>query len=34
MNHARDHPVDEGLQYTAVWNSAMLQTEVSFFFLI
>ncbi|KAG2218283.1 hypothetical protein INT45_002405 [Circinella minor] len=27
MNYSRDHSVDEGLQYTAVWNSAMLQTE-------
>ena len=25
--HARDHSVDEGLKYTAVWNSAMLQSE-------
>ncbi|KAG2218282.1 hypothetical protein INT45_002404 [Circinella minor] len=27
LNYSRDHSVDEGLQYTAVWNSAMLQTE-------
>ncbi|KAI0714677.1 ClpP/crotonase [Earliella scabrosa] len=25
--HARDHPVRENLEYTAVWNSAMLQTQ-------
>ncbi|KAI0353216.1 ClpP/crotonase [Trametes cingulata] len=25
--HARDHPVRENLEYTAVWNSAMLQTR-------
>ncbi|KAI9474805.1 ClpP/crotonase-like domain-containing protein [Zychaea mexicana] len=27
LNYSRDHSVDEGLQYTAVWNSAMLMTE-------
>ncbi|KAI8149639.1 ClpP/crotonase-like domain-containing protein [Fennellomyces sp. T-0311] len=27
LNHSRDHSVAEGLQYTAVWNSAMLATE-------
>ncbi|CAD6981777.1 unnamed protein product [Tilletia controversa] len=25
--HARDHPVDAGLAFTAAWNAAMLQTE-------
>ncbi|KAK0523531.1 hypothetical protein OC835_006228 [Tilletia horrida] len=25
--HARDHPVDDGLAFTAAWNAAMLQTE-------
>ncbi|WVQ73155.1 hypothetical protein IAR50_002719 [Cryptococcus sp. DSM 104548] len=27
MNHARDHSVDDGLQYVAAWNMAMLQCE-------
>ncbi|KAI9493855.1 ClpP/crotonase-like domain-containing protein [Zychaea mexicana] len=27
LNYSRDHSVDEGLQYTAVWNGAMLNTE-------
>ncbi|KAG2216823.1 hypothetical protein INT45_003152 [Circinella minor] len=27
LNYSRDHSVDEGLAYTAVWNSAMLMTE-------
>ncbi|ROV96833.1 hypothetical protein VMCG_07870 [Cytospora schulzeri] len=27
LNHARDHSVDESLRYTAVWNSAMLQSD-------
>ncbi|KAG2218353.1 hypothetical protein INT45_012972 [Circinella minor] len=27
LNYSRDHSVDEGLEYTAVWNSAMLMTE-------
>lgn len=27
LNHARDHSVDESLRYTAVWNSAMLQSN-------
>jgi Delta3,5-Delta2,4-dienoyl-CoA isomerase len=27
--HARDHPVGESLEYTSVWNAAMLQAEVS-----
>ncbi|KAI9278418.1 ClpP/crotonase-like domain-containing protein [Phascolomyces articulosus] len=27
LNHSRDHSVDEGLEYTRVWNSAMLMTE-------
>ncbi|KAK8081967.1 dienoyl-CoA isomerase, partial [Apiospora saccharicola] len=27
INHARDHSVAESLRYTAIWNSAMLQTE-------
>ncbi|KAI8149620.1 ClpP/crotonase-like domain-containing protein [Fennellomyces sp. T-0311] len=27
LNYSRDHSVAEGLQYTAVWNAAMLQTE-------
>jgi delta(3,5)-delta(2,4)-dienoyl-CoA isomerase len=27
LNYSRDHTVQEGLRYTAVWNSAALQTE-------
>ncbi|KAK8049444.1 hypothetical protein PG994_011174 [Apiospora phragmitis] len=27
INHARDHSVADSLHYTAIWNSAMLQTE-------
>ncbi|KAH9855729.1 ClpP/crotonase [Lenzites betulinus] len=27
LHHARDHTVRENLEYTAVWNSAMLQTK-------
>ncbi|ODN81746.1 hypothetical protein L202_02135 [Cryptococcus amylolentus CBS 6039] len=27
MNHSRDHSVDDGLQYVAAWNMAMLQSE-------
>ncbi|ORX40140.1 ClpP/crotonase-like domain-containing protein [Kockovaella imperatae] len=27
MNHARDHSVREGLEYTQAWNMGMLQTE-------
>jgi len=27
--HARDHGVQENLNYTQAWNSAMLQTDVS-----
>ncbi|KUI61767.1 Delta(3,5)-Delta(2,4)-dienoyl-CoA isomerase, mitochondrial [Cytospora mali] len=27
LNHARDHSVDESLRYTAIWNSAMLQSD-------
>ncbi|TFK89848.1 ClpP/crotonase [Polyporus arcularius HHB13444] len=27
LQHARDHSVQENLQYTVVWNSAMLQTQ-------
>lgn len=27
LNYCRDHTVPEGLRYTSVWNSAMLQTE-------
>ncbi|KAJ9141795.1 hypothetical protein NKR23_g7767 [Pleurostoma richardsiae] len=27
LNHARDHSVEESLRYTAVWNSANLQTD-------
>ncbi|KAI1274029.1 enoyl CoA hydratase-like protein [Xylaria sp. FL0933] len=27
LNYSRDHPVAEGLRYTAVWNSAMLQSK-------
>ncbi|KAK3325890.1 putative delta3, 5-delta2, 4-dienoyl-CoA isomerase precursor [Apodospora peruviana] len=26
LNHAQDHPVDESLRYTGVWNSAALQS--------
>ncbi|KAF2197895.1 ClpP/crotonase [Delitschia confertaspora ATCC 74209] len=27
LNYSRDRPVEDGLRYTAVWNSAMLQTK-------
>ncbi|KAI8867265.1 ClpP/crotonase [Ramicandelaber brevisporus] len=27
LNYSRDHTVDEGLQYTVVWNGSMLQSE-------
>ncbi|RKU49446.1 hypothetical protein DL546_007368 [Coniochaeta pulveracea] len=27
LNHARDHPVEDSLRYTAIWNSANLQTD-------
>ncbi|KAL1619028.1 hypothetical protein SLS54_006879 [Diplodia seriata] len=27
LNYSRDHTTEEGLRYTAVWNSAMLQTN-------
>ncbi|RYN24851.1 hypothetical protein AA0113_g12713 [Alternaria arborescens] len=27
INYSRDRPISEGLNYTAVWNAAMLQTE-------
>lgn len=27
LNYSRDHTVAEGLRYTSVWNSVMLQTE-------
>ncbi|KAJ3130352.1 putative enoyl CoA hydratase [Nowakowskiella sp. JEL0407] len=27
LNYSRDHTVDEGLNYTALWNSAMIHTE-------
>ncbi|RHZ53996.1 hypothetical protein CDV55_104085 [Aspergillus turcosus] len=27
LNYSRDHSVQDGLRYTAVWNSAMLQTK-------
>jgi delta(3,5)-delta(2,4)-dienoyl-CoA isomerase len=27
LNYSRDKTVAEGLNYTAVWNAAMLQTE-------
>ncbi|KAJ3066544.1 hypothetical protein HK102_007628, partial [Quaeritorhiza haematococci] len=27
LNYSRDHTVDEGLNYVAVWNSAMLNTQ-------
>lgn len=27
LNHARDHSVEQSLRYTAVWNSAALQTD-------
>jgi delta(3,5)-delta(2,4)-dienoyl-CoA isomerase len=28
INHARDHTVEEGLDYTAVWNASMIQAAV------
>ncbi|KAJ5692762.1 Delta(3-5)-Delta(2-4)-dienoyl-CoA isomerase [Penicillium macrosclerotiorum] len=27
LNYSRDHPVQDGLRYTTVWNSAALQTK-------
>ena len=27
LNHARDHSVREGLEYTQLWNSVMLNTR-------
>jgi delta(3,5)-delta(2,4)-dienoyl-CoA isomerase len=27
INYSRDRPISEGLNYTAVWNAAMLQTQ-------
>ncbi|KAJ5769525.1 Delta(3-5)-Delta(2-4)-dienoyl-CoA isomerase [Penicillium odoratum] len=27
LNYSRDHPVQDGLRYTGVWNSASIQTE-------
>lgn len=27
LNWSRDHTVEDGLKYTAVWNAAMLQTD-------
>ncbi|KAI8813039.1 hypothetical protein BJ742DRAFT_518756 [Cladochytrium replicatum] len=27
LNYSRDHSVEEGLRYTAVWNAAMINTE-------
>lgn len=30
LSHARDHSVSENLEYTTLWNSAMLQTKVDF----
>lgn len=27
LNHARDHSVREGLEYTQLWNSVMLNTS-------
>lgn len=27
INYSRDRPIAEGLNYTAVWNMAMLQTQ-------
>ena len=27
LNWSRDHGVDDGLQYTAIWNSAYTQTQ-------
>jgi hypothetical protein len=27
LNYSRDHSVDDGLEFTAVWNSAMVQTN-------
>lgn len=29
LMHARDHSVQDSLDYVALWNSAMLQTSVS-----
>jgi delta(3,5)-delta(2,4)-dienoyl-CoA isomerase len=27
INYSRDHTVDDGLRYTAIWNMAMVQTQ-------
>ena len=27
IDYSRDHSIEDGLRYTATWNSAMLQTE-------
>lgn len=27
LNYSRDRPIVDGLNYTAVWNAAMLQTQ-------
>ncbi|KAK0568677.1 hypothetical protein OC861_001679 [Tilletia horrida] len=27
LNYSRDHPVEDGLAFTAIWNAAMVQTE-------
>jgi len=27
INYSRDHTIDSGLRYTAIWNSGMVQTE-------
>ncbi len=30
LNYSRDHTVSEGLDYVALWNASMLNTQVSF----
>ena len=27
LNHGRDHSIEDGLEYVALWNAAMLQGE-------
>lgn len=27
LNYSRDHSVADGLNYTAIWNAAMVQTQ-------
>jgi Delta3,5-Delta2,4-dienoyl-CoA isomerase len=31
LDHALNHSIQDGLDYTAAWNMGMLQTQVGFF---